>query len=126
MKLRGKDWARGGLLTALLVAASLTTAATQITPEQAANHIGEHKTVCGVVASARYARGSRGQPTFLNLGRPFPDHVFTAVIWAGIREKFSYAPEALRGEEICVEGRIGQYRGAAQITVSRPSQIRTQ
>jgi hypothetical protein len=54
----------------------------------AANHVGETATVCGTVASANYAAGSRGSPTFLNLGKPYPNHVFTAVIWGSDRPKF--------------------------------------
>ncbi len=42
-----------------------------VTPVEAASHVGERATVCGLVASATYADCSRGQPTFLNLDKPF-------------------------------------------------------
>jgi len=48
-----------------------------ISPAEAAKHIGEKATVCGVVASARYASRSKGQPTFLNLDKPYPNQIFT-------------------------------------------------
>ncbi|ADC89777.1 nucleic acid binding OB-fold tRNA/helicase-type [Thermocrinis albus DSM 14484] len=96
-----------------------------ITPEQAGNYIGEVKTVCGVVASAKYASHSRGQPTFLNLDRPYPNHIFTVVIWGKDRHKFSHPPESYyKGKRICVEGLIDSYRGVPQIVVRDPSQIR--
>jgi len=99
-------------------------AADSISPEEAERYIGESAEVCGVVASATYAAGSRGRPTFLNLDRPYPDHIFTAVIWGSDRSNFSYAPESLRGERICVTGTITVYRDKPQIKVTHPSQIR--
>ena len=50
-----------------------------ITPEDAAKFIGQHKTVCGKVASAHFAAKSKGQPTFINLDKPYPNQVFTWV-----------------------------------------------
>ena len=75
------------------------------------------------MASAKFAERTGGQPTFLNLGRPYPVHVFTALIWGANRGKFSYAPESLQGAEICVQGTIAEYRGRAEIIVKQPSQI---
>lgn len=99
--------------------------ASRISPHEAKDFVGQHKTVCGVVASAKYARRSRGKPTFLNLGKPYPSQVFTAVIWIGARKRFSYRPERkLARKRICVSGRISTYKRKAQIEVSGPSQIR--
>lgn len=111
----------GGLLAASLHAAD------PIQATQAAKHIGETATVCGTVASSNYAAGSRGQPTFLNLDRPYPNYVFTAVIWGDSRNKFSTPPErAYDGQAICVHGNISSYRGKPQIEVSNPDQIMLQ
>jgi hypothetical protein len=98
--------------------------ATELSAAKAIRHVGEVQTVCGVVVSATYAAPSRGQPTFLNLDQPYPDHIFTAVIWDRNRHKFTTPPEAqYRGKEICVSGVITTYRGKAQIEVRDPSQI---
>lgn len=94
-----------------------------LSPEDAADHVGKQAEICGVVASAKFAAGSCGKPTFLNLGRPYPNHIFTAVIWGSHRERFDYAPEDLEGEGVCVSGTISTYRGKPQIEVSSPSQI---
>lgn len=64
-----------------------------ITPENAGEHIGETQTVCGTVASTNYAIGSKGQPTFLNLDKPYPNHIFTVVIWVEYRARFKNPPE---------------------------------
>jgi hypothetical protein len=44
----------------------------KLTAVEAKDHIGERATVCGRVASTRYAATTRGKPTFLNLDKPYP------------------------------------------------------
>lgn len=91
---------------------------------EAAAHVGETATVCDRVASARFlARGRR--PTFLNLGRPYPDQDLTVVIWGEDRGRFAEAPEdAYVDATICVTGRITSYRGTPQIVVDGPESLR--
>jgi DNA/RNA endonuclease YhcR with UshA esterase domain len=110
-----------GLLTGQVHADANTVSAAE-----AANHVGESAKVCGQVASAKYATEVRRKPTFLNLDRPYPNHVFTALIWGSDRSAFSYPPESLRGQRICVKGTIELYKGNAEIIVSSPSQIEVQ
>jgi len=95
----------------------------RISAPEASAHIGDHATVCGVVASANYATRSRGKPTFLNLDRPYPNHIFTAVIFDDYRSRFDYPPESLAGKRICVSGLVEEYKGRPQIKVKRPDQI---
>jgi len=52
-----------------------------LSPEQAASRIGETATVCGVVVSAEYEANEQNQPTLLDLGKPHPNAIFTAVIY---------------------------------------------
>jgi DNA/RNA endonuclease YhcR with UshA esterase domain len=95
-----------------------------ITAKEAAQHIGEVQTVRGVVVSARYAARSKGQPTFLNLDQPYPDTIFTVVIWGSDRAKFATPPEkAFDGKTVRVTGKITEYRGTPEIVVHDPSQI---
>ena len=123
------------VLAALIVACSSPNEAVQldggqstpsdsITAEQANEYVGSRKTVCGEVGSPTYARGSRGQPTFLNLDRPYPNQVFTVVIWGRNRDAFPSAPEQLySNSRICVTGLIETYQGLPQIMVTEPRQI---
>jgi hypothetical protein len=100
------------------------TAQERITPADAAKYVGKNATVCGQVAGATYAARSRGRPTFLNLDRPYPNQIFTALIWGEDRGKFSSSPEkTYSGKKICVTGTISSYRGEPQIVVKDPSQI---
>jgi DNA/RNA endonuclease YhcR with UshA esterase domain len=111
------------LFLALSVGAARAAAGEALGPEQAIEHVGEQATVCGIVASANFASGSRGSPTFLNLGRPCPQHVFTAVVWGSSRDRFATPPEQLAGRRLCVSGTISTYRGKAQIEVASPSRL---
>jgi len=60
--------ARAALFLAPTTAAS---AAPTIAAEEAMGHVGETATVCGVVASSKYATSVRRQPAFMNLDRPY-------------------------------------------------------
>ena len=91
---------------------------------EAADHVGESAIVCGKVASTAYASRVRGKPTFLNLEKPYPNQLFTVVIWGSNRAKFAFSPEVrFRDARICVAGLIEEYRGVSQIEVADPEQI---
>ena len=61
-----------------------------LTADQAKDHIGERAKLCGLLASARYAETSGGSPTFLNLDRPYPQHVLRLPF--GARTRPNLAP----------------------------------
>lgn len=123
--------ALGAGVAALVVVAVLVArlegggpAGTWIPAAEAARHVGERGTVCGEVASTRYAQSANGEPTFLNLERPYPKQIFTALIWGDDRPRFDRPPEEhFRDRRICVTGKIGSYRDVPQIIVRRPDQI---
>jgi hypothetical protein len=115
---------------AILLAASavtglwaFSTAAASLSPEDAAGHMGETATVCGVVASTEYEANEQNQPTLLDLGKPYPNAVFTAVIYGENRAKFGTPENSLRGKRICVTGQIGDYQGKPEIVLTEPSQL---
>lgn len=110
----------------LLLAAAVARAdePVRIGATEAAGHVGEMAEVCGKVASAAYLASVGGQPTFLNLERPYPDQAFTVVIWGSSRKQFDGRPENLfDGKSICVSGRIAMHQGTPQIIVDDPDQI---
>jgi hypothetical protein len=95
-----------------------------VTPEEALKYHGQSRTICGKIASTRYAAKSKDQPTFLHLGKPYPEHAFTIVIWGRDRGKFEKPPEELYWNmEVCVSGLIVEHNGKPQIVVKNPSQI---
>ena len=77
----------------------------------------------GMVANAMYAAKSKGSPTFLNLGKPYPQHVFTAIVWSRWRSRFSYKPEELQGRNVCIIGTVTVRKTIAQMEVNNPAQI---
>lgn len=91
----------------------------------ALDHVGEKVTVEGPVVGTSYARSSNGSPTFLNVGRDYPDpDRFTVIIWVQNRDRFPSAPEdAYRGKTIRVTGTVAVYKGSAQIEAKSSSQI---
>jgi hypothetical protein len=104
--------------------ANVVFSANNISPEDAINHIGQQATVCGNVASTHFSPRSKGQPTFINLNRPYPNQIFTILIWGSNRSKFPGSPENYYGnKKICVSGKIQQYKGEPEIVVKSANQI---
>ena len=112
------------LAIALLFTTTALFAQDVITAAQAAQHVGEVRTVRGVVVSATYASRAKGQPTFLNLDKPYPNEIFTVVIWGSERGKFAAPPEsAFKGKTVRVTGKITAYRGTPEIVVHDLAEI---
>jgi len=112
------------LLLGLLV--PFAQAEQKLSPSEAKQHIGEHAIVCGLVASTRYAQRSRGQPTFLNLDKPYPNQIFTVLIWGDDRAKFGPLNSKYMNKKICVSGDVKEYKGEPEIIATDPSQIKEQ
>jgi hypothetical protein len=121
---------RGLLLIApfVVVSGSMTTSlrADPLAPTDAATHVGEVATVCGLIASTKYAPEAMGAPTFLDFGSPYPKAVFTALILGGDRAKFRAPEKTLGGKEVCVTGQIRLYAGTPQVILTQPEQLREQ
>jgi hypothetical protein len=92
---------------------------------QARSHVGETIRVRGPVRSTHYASRSRGRPTFLNIGRAYPDRSrVQAVIFGQDRGKWPQPPETkYAGKTIAVRGKVVLYQGIPEIAVATPRQI---
>src|SRR6267378_5166244 len=102
---------------------AFSTIAATLSPEDAPGHVGETATVCDSVASAKFAAASHAQPTFLDLDSPYPNALFTAVIFGSDRAKFGTPEKSLPGTPVCVTGVIRLYRGKPEIILSDPNQL---
>jgi hypothetical protein len=111
------------LAAVLLFGISTAAQSERITARQAKDHLGEMETVCGKVVSTRYAPRSKGQPTFLNLDDPYPNEIFTIVIWGENRSKFGTPESKYSDANVCVMGKITSYHGAPEIAATEPDQI---
>jgi hypothetical protein len=85
-------------VSAAIGLSAYSASAADLRPEDAASHIGETATVCGVVASAKFEAHARAQPTLLDLGKSYPHAIFTAVIYGDHRPKFGTPETSLRGK----------------------------
>jgi DNA/RNA endonuclease YhcR with UshA esterase domain len=116
-----------GILLAVAASALLAPVAGHaqaIAAQDAGSYVGQTATVCGVVASARFATRSKAQPTFLNLDQPYPRQVFTVVIFGDDRQKFGQPEVAFKGKRVCAVGRVEMYRGKPEIILHDPAQLR--
>jgi hypothetical protein len=85
---------------------------------------GRQATIAIARVDASYQANVRGQPTFLN-DAPYPNHVFTAVIWGRDRRQFQPPPEgSWQGKALCVTGPVELFQQRPQIVVSSPSQLK--
>jgi micrococcal nuclease len=98
-------------------------AADVLSAKDAAAHVGELATVCGVVASAKYSTSTKGEPTFLNLDEPYPSQVFTVLIWGSNRAAFGAPESKYAHKSICVTGKIQEFKGKPEIVATQPGQI---
>ena len=109
---------RSFLLTLFFVLAAGSLFAGDITPEDAAKHIGEKVTVRGTVIQAVY---SKAKNAFLNFGNKYPNQVFSiAVLNAKTPALLANGPgwlTELQGKEISVTGTIELYEGKPQIVL---------
>lgn len=115
------------LVLAVVLAGSLSfiaVAQKRLSAAEAKEHFGENATVCGEVVSTRYADSTNGRPTFLNLDKPYPNQVFTIVIWGTNRSKFGTPENDYNGKRICISGRITAYAGLPEIVADDPKQIK--
>lgn|SRR5215831_8281520 len=93
-----------------------------LTGAEAKDHVGERATICGVAAGIHYAARSRGRPTFINLDKPYPNQVFTILIWGEDLAKFNN-PASWEGKRVCATGTITLYRGSPEIVATSSNQI---
>ena len=103
-----------------------SSAQQKLTSAEATAHVGEHATVCGSVASVHYATRSKGEPTFINLDKPYPNQIFTILIWGNDRPKFGDPEQKYSGKHVCATGMITVFREVPEIVAHDPAAIKLQ
>jgi hypothetical protein len=114
------------LLCFLLVAFTSATAFCQveIKPADAAQHVGDSVTFTATIVSGRYLHSSKGGPTLLNVGAPYPNQLLTLVVWAEDRKNFEEAPEMAYVKKVVkVSGKVELFKEKPQIVVRTDKQI---
>lgn len=80
--------------------------------------------ICGTVADVHFDGNAGGQPTFVDMGRPYPDQTLTILIWGRDRNRFNPPPESWQGDRICVRGVVRSYHDRPEIVAYGPGQIK--
>jgi hypothetical protein len=113
------------LLTAAIAIGlwALPAGAATLSPDDAAKHIGQTATVCGLVVATKFDAHLDRRPTFLDFGKPYPDEVFAAVIFGADRAKFGTPEATLQGKRVCVFGTISEYQNKPAIVLTDRSQL---
>ena len=97
--------------------AQTPTSTTQIPPPtltaaEAAQHVGENRTVCGQIVNTHTADTSHGTPTFFDIDQPWPNQVFDLVVWGDKKPDIGNFPKS---GKVCASGKIQLYRGHPEI-----------
>jgi hypothetical protein len=92
-----------------------------LTASQAKDHEGQKATVCGTVASEHTSTRAYGQPTFINLDAPYPNQLFTILVWGDDRANIGSLPST--GSRVCATGFIKDYRGTPEMVVNSGEQL---
>jgi hypothetical protein len=86
---------------------------------QAANYVGQSKTVEGTIVRTYVSKGT----VFLDFHDPYQGY-FVAVIFSSDIKNFPFPPDSFyRNKEVRITGTIQLYQGAPEIIVHSPSQI---
>lgn len=113
-----------GWLLLVISHATIAQSPATIRASEAKHHVGETVIVTATVASTKFAKESKGKPTFLNLDLPYPDQPCAIVIYGEDRRNFPEPPEKLYADRtVQVVGKIELRRGSPQIVVRSPDQI---
>lgn len=85
------------------------------------NHLGKEVAVCSKVYSIRATE----KITQINVGDKFPNNPLTIIISSSNYAKFKTSPgELFANKNICVTGKIQDYKGKLQIIVDNPDDIK--
>lgn len=83
---------------------------------------GEVVTICDSVYETKL--DAKSGITFLDIGGNFPKQPLTVVIFKKDAPAFPEQPESIyRNKNVCVTGRITEYKGKLQIVVQKPQEI---
>lgn len=108
-----------------LLISSIGFAQTRISAKEASKHLNEEVTVCDKVFSGKFFPSS--SLTLLDVGGFHPNELLTLVIKGEDKKKFKSAPDELyKGKNVCITGKIIDFKGKPEIMITDPEQIKVQ
>ena len=97
----------------------------EIPHTSAIQNVGKLRTVCGRVQSTYINSNIASQPIYLNMGREYPNHTFTGLIWySSNKDNFDGRPDKkYKKKNICISGVISTFKKKPQIQIDFENQI---
>ena len=97
----------------------------EIPHTSAIQNIGKLRTVCGKVQSTYINSNTASQRIYLNMGREYPNHTFTGLIWySSNKDNFDGRPDRkYKKKDICISGVITTFNEKPQIQIDFENQI---
>ena len=97
----------------------------EIPHTSAIQNIGKLRTVCGRVQSTYINSNTASQRIYLNMGREYPNHTFTGLIWySSNKDNFDGRPDKkYKKKNICISGVISTFKKKPQIQIDFENQI---
>ena len=90
------------------------------------NYVGKEITLCAKIQSISVSKREK-KTTYINFGKPYPNQIFTVVIFEENLKNFSYIPaEQLKDKNVCLTGTIILYKDKPEIVVKNEEQIKIQ
>ena len=84
---------------------------------------GKKVTVCAKVQGVFVSNKSK-KTTFINFGKPYPNHKFVVVIFEKDLINFKYDPAIfLKNKTVCITGIVKMYKGLPEIIATKEEQI---
>ena len=97
----------------------------EIPHTSAIQNVGKLRTVCGKVQSTYINSNTASQRIYLNMGREYPNHTFTGLIWySSNKDNFDGRPDKkYKKKDICISGVITSFNEKPQIQIDFENQI---
>ena len=97
----------------------------EIPHTSAIQNVGKLRTVCGRVQSTYINSNTASQRIYLNMGREYPNHTFTGLIWySSNKDNFNGRPDKkYKKKNICISGVITTFKNKPQIQIDFENQI---
>ena len=97
----------------------------EIPHTSAIQNVGKLRTVCGKVQSTYINSNTASQRIYLNMGREYPNHTFTGLIWySSNKDNFDGRPDRkYKKKDICISGVITTFNEKPQIQIDFENQI---
>ena len=85
-----------------------------IEAKDAREYVGKTVWVKCDIKGVREALGER-KVNYLNVGAPYPNHIFTIVVMGNFKEKYDLELASLKDKTIWVQGKVELFKDAPQI-----------